>query len=647
MQVRLPIMRLTLLEENDELMGLDFGRARHVKCDEAKPSCQRCGRAGRKCEGYAPTNQSKRNLDGTLIIINYVAPSKTPSLLPTADTREHRSLEYFRTRTVPELAGSFNSELWSRFILQTAQHEPAIRHAITALGSLHEHFESAEDVQATNSDFALQQYGKAMQCVVKAPAPFAGLSTDVALISCLLFTAFESLQGHYRTALTHVNGGLRVLAEREASGSAQRASYIPKELLKSLFTRFDTQALEIGDVAFRPWLKVEHDTELTIPSAFSTLEEAERVFHQYFNILMHFLQSAEVTDKEGSLMPDNILQSLAAQHSNHVKEYHDWCNAFDNYLALHPTTSNSTGSLLPSQPHPGVLLLQIWRIVVKIMLHIDLSVGELAFDNFIEDSRTLVGLAETFIKQTAVPSRGPKVLNTVILTKLEKKTSAPEGKVHTARVATHPRSWLGSCASHGFLGIQPRGTPCVPGAIASSPATSSTSATSTSCSSPIYTQSTGTSSADPISRTIRPNIAPKPPAVLKPTFSLSLGLITPLYITVSRCRDPTIRRRALHLLYTCNRREGIWDSQLAARVAQRIVEVEEAGAIPLPDHCHSGGTGAVVVISADQIPENARVRELEPSFLPGRKGTVRYTKSTGGGYTSAGPSEYYEELLQW
>jgi hypothetical protein len=561
--------------------------------------------------------------------------------LPTVDAQEQRSLEYFRTRTVPELAGSFNSELWSRFILQTAQHEPAIRHAITALGSLHEHFESAEDVHAANSDFGLQQYGKAIQCVVKAPTPFDGQSTDVALISCVLFTAFESLQGHYRTALTHVNSGLRVLAEREASGNAQRASYIPKELLKSLFTRFDTQALEIGDVAFRPWLRLEPDTELKIPSAFSTLEEAERTFHQYFNTLMHFLQSAEVTDKEGLLVPDSILQSLAVQHSNHVKEYHDWCNAFDKYLALHPTRGNSTASSLQSQPHPGVLILQIWRIVVKMMLHIDLSVGELAFDNFIEDSRTLVELAESFIKQTAVPSRGPKVPNGASLTKIEKKISAPEGNRHAARIATHPRSWLGSCASHGFLGIQPEGTPCVPAGTAPSPATSFASAPSTPYSSSTYT------SSGSISRTTQTNIAPKPPTVLKPTFSLSLGLITPLYITASRCRDPTIRRRALHLLYTCNRKEGIWDSRLAARVAQRIVEVEEAGAIPMPGQCSSGNTGVVVVISANQIPENARVRELEPSFLPDRRGTIRYTKSTGGGYTTADPSEYYEELLQW
>jgi hypothetical protein len=76
-----------------------------------------------------------------------------------------------------------------------------------------------------------------------------------------------------------------------------------------------------------------------------------------------------------------------------------------------------------------------------------------------------------------------------------------------------------------------------------------------------------------------------------------------------------------------------------------MVEVEEAGAVPLPGQGSSDGTDAAVVMSADQIPEHARVRELETSFLPDRKGRIRYTKSGGGAYSN--PSEYYEELLQW
>jgi hypothetical protein len=628
-------------------MGLDLGRARHVKCDERKPYCDRCGKAGRKCEGYAPPNQNKKNLGGNLIIINYIAPSHTPSLLPTADGQEQRSLEYFRTRTVPELARTFNSELWSRFILQTAQHEPAIRHAVAALGSLHEHFESAEDAHAADSDFGFQQYGKAIQCVVKGPAPFAGQSTDVALISCILFTAFESLQGHYRSALTHINSGLKVLAEREASGEFHHGSYIPKELLKSLFTRFDTQALEIDDVAFRPWLRIEPDTKLEIPATFSTLEEAERVFDQYFNTLMHFLQSSEATDKEGLPVPKHVLRNLTIQHSNRVKEYQDWCNAFDNYLALHLTKSNSPMSLLRGQPHPGVLILQIWRIVIRIMLYIDLSVGEVIFDTFLDEFRSIGELAESFVKQTAAPSRIPKALNGVNLIKMERQSPPPGPHVHPTGPSVHPRSWLGSRASHGFLGIQPDCTPCIPsGAYPSSDKRSTFVTADRSCS-PADISRTGTPTIGQTSSTAPTDIGLNPETVLKPTFSLSLGLVSPLYITVTRCRDPTIRRRALHLLYTCNRKEGIWDSRLAARVAQRIVQVEEAGATPLPGYGRSGDNDTVVVISADQIPESARVRELEVCFLSDRTGRIRYTKSTGGAISNPDPVEYVEEILQW
>lgn len=117
----------------------------------------------------------------------------------------------------------------------------------------------------------------------------------------------------------------------------------------------------------------------------------------------------------------------------------------------------------------------------------------------------------------------------------------------------------------------------------------------------------------------------------KPVFSIDLGIITPLYIVVSRCRDPAIRRRGLQLLASCNRREGIWDSTLTARVAERIIAIEEEGAISHP------------VLYASQIPEHARIRDLGTKFGIDRQGLIRYTKSVD----CVGPDDKYEELLEW
>ncbi|PLB44802.1 hypothetical protein P170DRAFT_391185 [Aspergillus steynii IBT 23096] len=62
------------------------------------------------------------------------------------------------------------------------------------------------------------------------------------------------------------------------------------------------------------------------------------------------------------------------------------------------------------------------------------------------------------------------------------------------------------------------------------------------------------------------------------TFSFSLGIVPPLFITAQRCRNASIRRRAIHLLSTCRRREIVWDSAYAAEAAQRVMEIEESAA---------------------------------------------------------------------
>lgn len=49
-----------------------------------------------------------------------------------------------------------------------------------------------------------------------------------------------------------------------------------------------------------------------------------------------------------------------------------------------------------------------------------------------------------------------------------------------------------------------------------------------------------------------------------PTFTFNLGIIMPLYFICTRCRDPSTRGEALNMLSRCNRKEGIWDSAIAA-----------------------------------------------------------------------------------
>jgi hypothetical protein len=65
----------------------------------------------------------------------------------------------------------------------------------------------------------------------------------------------------------------------------------------------------------------------------------------------------------------------------------------------------------------------------------------------------------------------------------------------------------------------------------------------------------------------------------RPTLTADTGIIEPLFVTALKCRDPFIRRNAIALLESWPHREGFWDSALVAKLAQKVVDIEEGDAI--------------------------------------------------------------------
>jgi len=102
----------------------------------------------------------------------------------------------------------------------------------------------------------------------------------------------------------------------------------------------------------------------------------------------------------------------------------------------------------------------------------------------------------------------------------------------------------------------------------------------------------------------------------KPSFTIDLGVIAPLFEVISRCRDPVIRRRGVSLLKSRYRQEGVWNSFLVAKVAERLVEIEEEG------------LGEVK--SCKDVPDWARISDVHPVFDPvRRRATLTYGRWGG------------------
>lgn len=123
----------------------------------------------------------------------------------------------------------------------------------------------------------------------------------------------------------------------------------------------------------------------------------------------------------------------------------------------------------------------------------------------------------------------------------------------------------------------------------------------------------------------------------KPMFSMDQNIVTPLFTIAHRCRDPIIRRRAIALLYSSPRQEGLWHSIITARVAEKIMMMEEAGL-------------GEVTCSAD-VPDENRISEIDVQFdLQGRKGYLkgRRRQLTGKHVYVAEPVvDVFEEIIEW
>jgi hypothetical protein len=110
---------------------------------------------------------------------------------------------------------------------------------------------------------------------------------------------------------------------------------------------------------------------------------------------------------------------------------------------------------------------------------------------------------------------------------------------------------------------------------------------------------------------------------VKPSFSADMGIIPPLYVVATKCRNYMIRRQAIQLLRSSSRREGMWDSQLCARIGVWVASIEQEGdAAQSPDASAKSRNSSVDF--GENVPlgpgGNARwdLRRTSIPGLPGR-----------------------------
>ena len=223
---------LTRIRSSYYLLLTTSERKRHLKCDEAKPSCKTCSSSGRDCEGYQDpwrimttdgrgakklsvvSKRDRRESQFSVITEQFDNRSKSPESsialelphepvtastvnsmmsLGTIDGNEKPYVDFFRLHTIPQLSRGLQVDFWESWVLQVLFSHPIVWYSALAVSAMHRKFvASASSTSKEHHHLqALHYYSKAIELLV--PLRAADLSNFLipVLTSCVLFICFE------------------------------------------------------------------------------------------------------------------------------------------------------------------------------------------------------------------------------------------------------------------------------------------------------------------------------------------------------------------------------------------------------------------------------------------------------------------------
>lgn len=204
-------------------------RTRHIKCDEAKPECRRCTKAGLTCY-YAPD------------LTRHFEPGRGDSTSPACsesfsgnggrgnDVRmlqavqpnygtaeEKHYLHEFLNFSTPWFTRYFRGGFFFTLLPQRSWSHPALKHSLVALAIACEDARrlSSRSHSMTGRRYYQARHGYHYAQALKHIYTMSEPDEDVVLITSAVFWMHDNVVHNSRTAMVHLQGFLRILTERK------------------------------------------------------------------------------------------------------------------------------------------------------------------------------------------------------------------------------------------------------------------------------------------------------------------------------------------------------------------------------------------------------------------------------------------------
>jgi len=472
-------------------------------------------------------------------ILLYQQPSSGFSL----DHQESLYFQLFQSHTASELSGFFDNIFWSRTVLQECRSEAAIKHAVVALGALYKTLEkSSESPPSSPSEamdpidnpyrhweVALKQYSNACVALANVTSQDQRMHRT-RLMASVLLACFDSFIGDHKQAIVQIQTGLGLLEQLRAE---RRRAFVPK-----------------------PEEPVEDELIQMFTRLAIQAKSYDMAFHFPQPYVIHLLPQS--TDPSS---PPSDAGSPVSTHQEPIPErfatlldariaWDTLCERIFRFTETMFQYANGPPNLLPqSMTQYGIQFkgqIQEWsdafepllasRTAPGVSSQEKAGIAVLKMFQIMGQILYLMTFSHSEMQFDSFQAQFKAIVDLALEVVGDEERRAAEKKGCSDPRFCHHHRGHGSDIFGGF---------------------------------------------EYAARHI------------KPSFSADLGIVPPLYVVATKSRDAHIRRQAIQLLRSSARREGMWDSELMARIGMWVTEIEEEEDLVTPESSPVAAMAAV------------------------------------------------------
>lgn len=447
-----------------------------------------------------------------------------PSTFPFAQ-QEGLYFQLFQSHTATELSGYFDSVFWSRLVLQECHSEVSIRHAVVALGALYKTLEKSTesppsspgpDGESIDSPFrhwevAVKSYSNACTTLIGV-ADQGSNANRTRLMASILLACFDSFIGDHKQAIVQIQNGLGLLEQLRAQRRRAFLSHPEAPVEDEIIQMFTRLAIQA--------------------------KSYDMAFHFPKPYVIQLIQPSTDPASPGSdggspvsLHQDPIPEQFSSLHEARIA-WDTLCERMFRFTeTLFSASQNGPMGVLPAaQRQYGMGFkshIEAWSNAFD---HILCSRSAPGFSSQEKAAISVLKMSQlmgqilflmTFSDSEASFDNFQDQFKVIV--DLGQEVVGDEERRAAEKRCPDPRT----CRHHKthdediFGGYE-------------------------------YTASH-----------------------IKPSFSADMGIVPPLYVVATKCRNPLVRRQAIQLLRSSSRREAMWDSELTARIGSWVMEIEE------------------------------------------------------------------------